>query len=100
MANRPSSRRNPASQPTAALSSLALTRALLLSIAALAVLAALFVGGRIAGHGTSAAAAPAFLQPALGKPQSSAPLVRKPSRDLRVAIGKAGYSVTRGGHSV
>src|SRR3954471_14009726 len=103
MATNHSSRRNDSSLPaTAGAWPVAPVRSLLLSIVALVALAAaLLAGSQFAGqHLTNAAPAPEFLGAALGSPKSSATLVRKPAHDLRVAIGTAGYSVTRGGHSV
>src|SRR5687767_4394110 len=43
---------------------------------------------------------PQYLTTALGAPQRTAPLVRKPSRNLRVAIRERGYGVTSRGRSV
>src|SRR5438045_3878977 len=78
-------------------SRLASVRPLLVAGGALAAAAAALMAGLhvAATHSSSAAPVPRFLTPALGSPQMTARLVRKPARDLRVAIRPDGYAVAR-----
>jgi hypothetical protein len=64
------------------------------------IAAAVFAGVQLASHhGKKAASGTAFLTKALGSPQSSAPLVRKPAPGTRVGLAKRGYTVRhRGTH--
>src|SRR5437867_12752274 len=69
---------------------------LLASVAALLALAGVFAGLQLAGSARKThAAAPAYLRHALGSPQSSAPLTRRPAQDVRVQVTRDGYRVHR-----
>ena len=79
------------------------SRALVGTAAILAVVAAAFAAvHQLAGIGrTKALAEPAFLTEALGAPQASAPLVRKPAPSIAVTIEQGGgYTVAGPGRSV
>src|SRR5438105_4998441 len=62
--------------------------------------AALFAGLMLAGSHGKRSSTPAFLTKALGSPQDSAPLVRKPAPGVTVRVSRSGYSVARQGGAV
>ena len=60
----------------------------------------LFTGLMLAGSHGKRSSTPAFLTKALGSPQNSASLVRKPAPGVTVRVGRSGYTVARRGGAV
>src|SRR2546423_4047680 len=71
------------------------TVVLVLAAAAFAVLQFASVGTR-----EQAPSVPSFLTRSLGAADSSAPLIRRPSHDLRIELGVQGYTFRAGGTAV